>query len=270
MIATGAFLWVFPDGRFRSTYARYVAVLVVVGLPLGWYWESVAWPFALLMVLLIGTGGIATQVFRYRSASPAERREARWTLAVLLMLAVWLTGGTALSSVFDGATWPAFAWRQAHLTLYVATPLLVGFFVLWLVRRQGWWDLDLFVNRGVVFAVVAPVLGALYLGIVLGIGAAFSEWTDQNGTVLAVVAATIAVAIAYRPASRRVQAAIDRRFFAERTHAVGIVEGFDTELRSAVSQDEVRNRLLATVEQAFEPGVATLWMRPAPDARWEV
>ena len=274
LIAVGAFLWVFPDGRFRGTYVRYLGMLVLLGLPLGLLGGDdsglvggLAWMFIVVMVALIVSGGIATQVFRYRRASAEGRREARWTLATLLLLAAWLTGGTALNSVFDGANWPAFAWRQAHLTLYVATPLLVGFFILWLVRRQGWWDLDLFVNRGVVFAVVAPVLGGLYLGIVLAVGTAFSEWTDQNGTVLAVVAATIAVAVAYRPTSRRVQAAIDRRFFTDRARAVDIVEDFDAELRSDVDQDAVRNRLLATVEQAFEPGVATLLMRPASDGR---
>ena len=272
LLATGAFLWVFPDGRFRGTYTRYVAVLAVVGLPLAWFaggepWESLTWTFLSTMFALITSGGLATQIFRYRRASPSERLEARWTLAVLLMLVVWLTGGTALNAVFDAATWPAFIWRQLHLTLHLATPLLLGFFLLWLVRRQGWWDLDLFVHRSAVLAVVTPALGALYLGVVFAIGAAFSEWTDQNGMVLAVVAATIAVAVAYQPASRRVQAAIDRRFFAERTRTVAVVEGFDTELRSDVSQDQVRARLLAAVEDAFDPAVATLWLRPGSDPR---
>ncbi len=272
MLATGAFLWVFPDGRFRATYARYIAVLGLIGLPLGLFpsgetWESWTWVFLLVMIALIAAGGIATQVFRYRRASPAERREARWTVAVLLLLVVWLTAGTDLNSVFDSATWPAFIWRQVHVTVYVATPLILGFFILWLVRRQGWWDLDLFVHRSAVLAVVTPALGALYLGVVFGIGAAFSEWTDQNGVVLAVLAATIAVAVAYQPTTRRVQAAIDRRFFAERAQTVAVVEGFDAELRSDVSQDQVRQRLLTTVENAFEPGVATLWLRPGSDPR---
>jgi hypothetical protein len=272
MLATGAFLWVFPDGRFRGTYARYVAVLGLVGLPLGLFavgesGESLTWLFVIMMIASIATGGIATQVFRYRRASPAERREARWTLAVLLLLVIWLTAGTDLNSVFDGATWPAFIWRQVHVTLYLATPLILGFFILWLVRRQGWWDLDLFVHRSAVLAVVTPALGALYLGVVFAIGTAFSEWTDQNGTVLAVVAATIAVAVAYQPTSRRVQAAIDRRFFPQRAHTVAVVEDFDAELRSDVTEDEVRRRLLATVDKAFDPGVATLWLRPDPDPR---
>jgi hypothetical protein len=272
MLATGAFLWVFPDGRFRGTYARYIAVLALVGLPLGWFasgdaWESRTWAFVLVMIALIASGGIATQVFRYRRASSAERREARWTLVVLLLLVVWLTGGTSLNSAFDGATWPAFIWRQIHLTLYVATPLILGFFLLWLVRRQGWWDLDLFVHRSAVLAVLTPTLGALYLGVVFAVGAVFSEWTDQNGVVLAVVAATVAVAVAYQPTSRRVQAAIDRRFFPQRAHTMAMVEGFDAELRSDVTQGEVRQRLLTTVDKAFEPGVATLWLRPAPETR---
>ncbi len=87
--------------------------------------------------------------------------------------------------------------------------------------------------------------------------------------MLAVVAATAAVAVAYRPTSRRVQAAIDRRFFAERTRAVGIVDHFDAELRSDVSQEAVRDRLLATVEQAFEPGLTTLWVRPSAESGGE-
>jgi hypothetical protein len=269
LLAAGGFVWVFPDGRFRATYLRYVAVFLVGGALSGLFageetWDLLTWVFVLVMVASIASGGIATQVFRYRRASPSERREARWTLVVLLLTVVWLTGGTALNSVFDAATWPAFIWRQIHLTLYVATPLILGLFLLWLVRRQGWWDLDLFVHRSAVLAVVTPTLGALYLAVVFAVGSAFSDLAGQNGMVLAVVAATIAVAVAYQPTSRRVQAVIDRRFFAERARTVALVEGFDAELRSDVTEDEVRERLLATVENAFEPGVATLWLRPHP------
>jgi hypothetical protein len=262
-LSLGAFLWVFPDGRFRGTYLRLVVVCMAIAVPAGMFLGELAWFVFVLLLGALVAGGIAVQVFRYRHASPQNRKNARLVLATLGLLVLWLVaGGTTLYAVFAGANWPAFLWRQTHLTLFLVTPVLIGLWVLWLVRSQGWWDLDLFVNRGAVFAIVTPVLGLLYLGVVLAIGGMFSAWTDQNGTALAVVAATIAVAFAYRPTRRVVQEAIDRRFFPERTRSAALLAEFGNELRSDVDQVSARDRLVETVTEALEPATVVVLLRP--------
>ena len=100
------------------------------------------------------------------------------------------------------------------------------------------------------------LLGGAYAGVVLGLG----QLLGQNRT-LVVAGATLALAAAFQPARRRVQALVDRRFNRRRYDAAHTIEAFSVRLRQQVDLDALRAELLAVVETTMQPTRASLWLR---------
>jgi hypothetical protein len=119
---------------------------------------------------------------------------------------------------------------------------------------------------GLAFAASFPVLGALlgavYAGVVLLLGLA-PDGVGERPPSWAVAGATLAVAALFRPARRRVQAAVDRRFNRRRFDAVKTVAAFSARLRQQVDLQALTAELLAVVDQTMQPTVVSPWLRPS-------
>ena len=103
------------------------------------------------------------------------------------------------------------------------------------------------------------VLGGGYALVVLGLGQLLGK-----GSSLAVAAATLAVAAAFQPLRRRIQAVVDRRFNRRRHDAARLIEAFGARLRDQVDLQVLQGELLAVVDQTMQPTTAWLWQRPRP------
>src|SRR5215207_5014565 len=137
----------------------------------------------------------------------------------------------------------------------VLLPLAVGAAVL----RYRLFDLDRIISRTLDYGLLTVLLGLGYAGVVLGLG----RLLGQNSS-LVVAPATLAVAAAFQPARRRVQALVDRRFNRRRYDAAGTVEAFAARLRDQVDLNALHTELLAVVDQTVQPTRASLWLRGAP------
>jgi hypothetical protein len=111
------------------------------------------------------------------------------------------------------------------------------------------------------YGLLTVLLGGGYAGLVLGLGRLLGQ-----DSPLVVAAATLAVAAAFRPARRRVQQLVDRRFNRRRYDAARAIEGFSVRLRQQVHLDTLAAELLGVVEQTMQPTQAWLWLRPSPAA----
>jgi hypothetical protein len=200
-----------------------------------------AWPvFSLLSpVLLLASAG--SLLVRFRRAGGVERQQLKW-LAYVGGLAVLLNPLLLVLSV-------------AFLTWGI--PVAIGIAIL----RYRLYDIDLLINRTLVYGLLTAVLGLGYAVVVLVLGQFFGGVTgDPPSWVIA--GATLAVAALFQPARRRIQATVDRYFNRRRYDAVKTIEAFSARLRDEIDLDTLTAELLAVVDQTMQPTRASLWLRP--------
>ena len=118
---------------------------------------------------------------------------------------------------------------------------------------------DRIISRTLSYGLLTVLLGGAYAGVVLGFGGLLGRASS-----LAVAGATLAVAVAFQPARRRIQQLVDRRFNRHRYDAAQTIARFSARLRQAIDLDALTAELLAVVDQTMQPTQVSLWLRPSP------
>jgi hypothetical protein len=188
-------------------------------------------------------------VVRFRRARGTERQQLRWLAVGAALAAMALLVAVAAGAMGrDGVVLAALGTCVALL------PLATGAAIL----RYRLYDLDRILSRTLAYGLLTVLLGGGYAGIVLGLGQLLGRESS-----LVVAGATLAVAAAFQPARRRIQAVVDRRFNRRRYDAARTIEAFSTRLRDQLDLDTLSTELLAIVDQTTEPTQASLWLRPS-------
>lgn len=266
LVMLAALFFVFPDGRFRGTFAKLgivfsFAALVLFGLieaeivDGGW-----GWFLGVVGSLALVGSAVAVQIFRFSETPIEDRRVARALFVSLILLGLWLIPGQALYTAFRGWGWGTFIWQQVHLTLYLFTPVILGLGILYLIRRQGWWDMKLFVGRTAVVAALVPILVLGYVLVVLAVTAGSDALFGEQSQAVAILAATAAVALAYPWLRSGFQNWVDRRWFPSRHAAEEALEAFAEGIRDEADEVRLRNRLQDAVEDTLGPESVGLWL----------
>jgi MFS family permease len=272
----------FPDGRLPSR--RWLPVAVVPGIgtlsivvlgalvdtlfvegagkidnPIGI--EGLAFAedlpvFGLLNGLLIVglVGAVASVVVRFRRSRGAERQQMKWFVyaATLILLAPVVD---RLPDVVNGV------WLSLVL---IATSTAIGIAVL----RYRLYDIDVVINRTLVYGSLTAMLVALYfVGIVL-LQRVFVILTGEESTV-AVVASTLTIAALFNPLRHRLQRFVDRRFYRRKYDSRKTMEAFSTTLRDETDLQALSDHLVGVVAETMQPEHVGLWLRPATDAKGE-
>jgi hypothetical protein len=201
---------------------------------------------ALLAVAVLGIlVGAGSLVVRFRRARGVERQQLRW-----VVLAAALTGAGMLASFVLVAAGNEVLVGWVAGVCVVFLPLATGAAIL----RYRLFDLDRIISRVLAYGIVTVVLGAAYAGVVLQLGQVLGRRSN-----LAVAAATLAVAWAFQPVRRRVQAAVDRRFDRRRYDAARTIQAFSARLRQEVDLDALTAELLQVVDRTMQPTRVSLW-----------
>ena len=206
---------------------------------------EVVFRIGMLLVLLCMVGAITSLVVRLRRARGLERQQLLSFLLVAGLLP--LTMGPAL-----------LGWEPAQklfILVIAAIPLATGFAIL----RQGLYDIDIIIRRTLIYGGASAVLGVLYLGAIALLQFLLTPFTQ--GSDLAVAGSTLAVAGAFQPVRRRIQMAVDRRFYREKYDAAQTVDRFGARLRDEVDLPALERELLAVVSETVQPAHAGLWLR---------
>jgi hypothetical protein len=205
--------------------------------------------------LAIGcVGAVAAVVVRLRRSGGVERQQMKWFLFAAAPVLTFPFTDFLPGKLQDIVGGLVLGW------LLIGLPAAIGIAVL----RYRLYDIDVVINRALVYGTLTASLVAVYLGSVVGLQRLLSPVTGE-GNQLAVVASTLLIAALFQPLRRRVQAFIDRRFYRNKYDARRTLESFSAKLRGASDLDGLNDELLAVVGETVQPSHASLWLR-GPDA----
>jgi hypothetical protein len=286
-VSTGALLQMpfvlllFPDGKLLSRRWRLAAWLgaaAVVGMLLGGFFSPYAgeqYEFTnpigidgvrgtplydgmlgwyLLPVAMVA--GAASFVARFRKSTGHGREQLKWfafaaslvAAGYMLLQVAWLLSGLA-DIDFIGLS-------MVILTIcFVTIPVASGVAIL----RYRLYDIDLIINRTLVYAALTAILGLSYLGLVLVLQQITISVTAESD--FAVAGSTLAVAALFRPVRSRVQGFIDRRFYRRKYDAVKTLDEFTQRLRDEIDIELLTRELVDVINRTMEPRQMSVWLR---------
>lgn len=281
-------LLLFPDGRLPSPKWRVVAwatALEAVGLVMGAFTPNTSEDFVfsnpvgieglrgtilqdgnlgwvLLPVTIVAAA--ASFVVRFRASAGHRRQQLKWfSLAAGLAAASFLTqmaawGAVELSAGND--PWETTLTATALVMVVIcltAIPVASGVAIL----RYRLYDIDIIINRALVYASLTAVLALVYVAGVVVIGGIVRELSGQQENDIVVAASTLLVAALFRPTRARIQANVDKRFYRSRYDAQRTVEAFSTRLQDEVDLDALAGELVVVVRSTMQPTQVSVWLK---------
>ncbi len=249
--------YVFPDGRFTPRWtiipALYLAgslgwtffVVRALGSQSGWH--------ALIMPLLLIASAVVAQVYRYRRISgPVQKQQVKWFITGLGLLLVTFVGGNILLGVTGGfqevpppsadVIWPIFEAVSTLASICVAVTLAIA------VLKYRLFDLDLVVNRALVYLGLTISVVGIYVLVVGYLGALFRT----SGNVLISIIATALVAVIFQPLRERLQRGANRMLWGQRDEPYAVMAGLGRRLEGILAPDAVLPMIVETVASALK------------------
>jgi hypothetical protein len=187
-----------------------------------------------------------------------ERQQLKWFAYAVAML----VGGTILTNVVSvaiGVEWLRWVGYLPTIVGLVGWPVAVGIAVL----RYRLYNIDLLINRTLVYVTLTAILAVVYLGGVSATQAIFRAITGQeHQPQVAVVVSTLVIAALFNPLRRRIQSFIDRRFYRRKYDARKTLEDFSAKLKDTTDLESINNDLVGVVRETMQPAQVSLWLRP--------
>jgi PAS domain S-box-containing protein len=273
----------FPDGRLPSSRWRpfgwLVGVVVVTGMVAVALWPETAAGFDLInhplgievatdtvnpvetILYALGLIAAASLLVRLRRSIGVKRQQVKWFAYAVAVLA---TSAILAYVVSESVRVVWLEWVSFMLVIasVVGLPVAVGIAIL----RYRLYNIDLLLNRTLVYGALTAVLAAVYFGIIVLFQALFRAFTGQESQ-LAVVVSTLAIAALFTPLRLRIQSFIDRRFYRRKYDARKTLEAFSAKLRIETDLDALSSDLIEVIRETMQPTRVSLWLKSPERAR---
>ncbi|MFL5735986.1 MAG: histidine kinase, partial [Actinomycetota bacterium] len=214
------------------------------------------------LLLVSALLSIASLVVRFRGADPTEREQLRWLVYAAGLLIV----GFVISSVYVGVVGTtAFSTNVQNAIVsvsFVFIPLAIGFAVL----KYRLYDIDVVINKTVVVGALAAFITAVYVGIVVGIGALVGQGTAKPSIGLS-IAATAIVAVAFQPVRARVQRFANRLVYGHRATPYEVLSEFSSRMANAYESEDLVPRMARILAEGTGARSATVWLKVGEELR---
>lgn len=257
-----------PTGRFVPRWTCWLVPAWVLWRLILLFFPTL--PSADLLNTLIWLSGLAcimvALIYRYqRMSSPIQRQQLKWIVfgGSATILIVLVTNLPPLLFPALSRTGSLYALFLAAINTLVLLPLIFCFAIA--ILRSRLWEIDVIINRTLVYGTLTGTLALVYFGLVIGLSALLQGIISHDSGV-AIVISTLAIAALFQPLRHRMQRTIDRRFYRRKYNATQTLAAFSATLRHEVDLDQLREALLAVVQETMQPSHVSLWLRPtAPD-----
>ena len=270
----------FPDGRFVPGWTCWFVIAFLVESVIFNFFPNVSflangWLNALGNVVWVGSIVIIViaQIYRYlRISTPIQRQQTKWVVYGFALVILSLLGVLILEFLFPPLAQPgslfSLAFGSDANVFLLLIPLSIGIAIL----RYRLYDIDILINRTLVYGTLTALLAAVYIGSIVLLQQLFLQLTGQRQSALVTVISTLAIAALFQPLRRRIQGVIDRRFYRRKYDAARTLADFSATLREQVDLEQLSERLVDVVEETMQPAHVFLWLRKSgherkPDTR---
>jgi hypothetical protein len=266
--------YLFPDGRFVPRWIRWLAFGTAILYGPSFFFPGSALDVKAPQFVTLSTmffiglwfSFIVVQIYRYlRISTPVQRQQTKWVVfgvsIALLGLAVIAVSDQTVNQpqnvldLLNGAL--------AYF-LFFLVPISFGIAIL----RYRLWDVDVLINKALVYGLLTVMLSALYAGLIIaieGITGAITGPKSQQPLIL--VISTLVIAALFTPLRKRLQNFIDRRFYRRKYDAARTLETFSAAARHEVELGKLSDRLLTAAGEAMQPQNIFLWLKPAANGK---
>jgi hypothetical protein len=267
MVGLVLFILLFPDGRLAFPWVRWLAAPLVVAvvlyvlrapLRISDQWISeVSWGILMAALLALWLGGLAAQAARYRRLASVEaRQQIKWVLLGLSAPVTLVVTGFIALFLIDDQAWIQFVGVPLQIVALALIPVTIGISML----RYHLWDVDVVIRRTLIYGALTGTLLAAYLIGVLVLQSLFRALTRQESS-LVIVLSTLAIAALFVPLRRRIQDAIDRRFYRKKYDAQRVLAQFAVTARDETNLDSLTAELARVVQETLQPEQVSVWLR---------
>jgi len=264
-VCFGVFFYLFPDGRFVPRWTRWLALASMFLFATNIFFSSSALNLldGPLFIVFIGTLVVA-QAYRYRYvSSPEQRQQTKW---VIFTFAAAMVGFSVLLTFYAlvPPTWRRFVGPLGEMiaeTFIYGYIMMIPFGIGLAILRSRLYDIDVLINRTLVYGALTTSLVLMYIGGVVALQWFFRAITG-GGSQLAIVASTLAIAALFNPLRRGIQAFIDRSFYRKKYDAGKVLGDFSARLRDETDLDRLTPEVLRVIRETVQPAQVSLWLRP--------
>jgi hypothetical protein len=225
-------------------------------------WVADATLGIILLLPLCILASATSLVMRFLRSGGEEREQIKWLAFAASILGLGFSTYTIPGTIWQGDAGGANPlWAKlledAVTLSFAGIPVAVGIAIL----RYRLYDIDLLINRTLVYGALTALLVAVYVGSVVLLQGALRALIGHESQ-LAVVTSTLLIAALFNPLRHRIQAFIDRRFYRKKYDAAKTLEAFSTKLRDETNLDSLSDDLTSVVKETMQPAHVSLWLRP--------
>ncbi len=221
-------------------------------------------PWVISAIFLVNGGsGVVAQIYRYvRVSGPVQRQQTKWVVFVLGITILTILGIYVPLLIFPSLSTSSSIYYLIFTYIYPLGLLLIPLTLGIAILRYRLWDIDILINRTLVYGTLTGLLALVYFGLVVALQALFKGLTGQVGaSPLVIVISTLAIAALFQPLRHHIQKIIHRRFYRRKYDAARTLAAFSATLRNEVDLSQLSENLLAVVEETMQPASVSLWLR---------
>jgi hypothetical protein len=249
-------LLLFPDGRFVPRWTRWLLLCGVVAALLS-FMNNV---YNLVFYAVLGMILIA-QVYRYRTASsPLQRQQGKWFIFGGIVVVIIIVGLIVPQYIFPSFGQAGSFYLLVSIPIGIVSSLYLPLCIGLAILRYRLWDIDIIIRRTLVYSTLTVVLALIYEVSVFTFQSLLGGLTLIGTNQVTIFASTLLIGLLFKPLYDRTRALIDRRFYRRKYDAARTLAAFSVTIRDEIELNQLREDLLAVVQETMQPAHVSLWL----------